>query len=194
MAAISTAVAAVGLGVSAAGAYGSYSASKDANASQQAMIAAQQEQERLRKRAMELDARRKSMEMLRAQQRARALALTNATAQGASLGSGLQGGYGQIGGQTGFNLSGLESNLLFGRQMFALNQDISGLQGQYADAKSSQATWQGIGNMGTQLMGSASTIGNIFAGGSSGGSGSAPMTWAGGNANPYMRSNAAGWV
>lgn len=194
MAAISTVIAGVGLGLSAAGTFGSFSASKDANAAQQAMIAAQQEQERLRKRAMMLDAKRKSMEMLRAQQRARALALTNATAQGANAGSGLQGGYGQIGGQTGFNLSGLESNVLFGKQMFGINETISGLQGQYADARSSQATWQGIGSLGTQLMGSASTIGNIFGGGASAAGGSAPMTWAGGNANPYMRANAGGWV
>lgn len=193
MAAITTAVAVGGLALSAAGAYGQYSAGKDASASQQAMIAEQQKQERIRKRAMELDAQRKTMEVIRTQQRARALALTNATAQNAGQGSGLQGGYGQIAGQSGTNLTGINTALQTGRQMFASNMNMTTLQGQYADSQSTRAMWSGIGSMGSSFMGSASTIGNIFAPGASGG-GASTSTWLGGNANPYMTSNAAGWA
>lgn len=75
--------------------------------------------------AMELDARRQQLEVIRNQQRGRALALTNATAQGASKGSGLQGGYGQVSGQSGVNALGIQQNLEIGRNIFGLNTGIS---------------------------------------------------------------------
>ncbi len=76
-------------------------------------------------RAMEVDARRQQLEIIRQQQRGRALALTNATSQGARYGSGLQGGYGQIGGQTGVNILGVQQNLEIGRNIFGFNENIS---------------------------------------------------------------------
>lgn len=81
--------------------------------------------EQQRFQAMELDARRQTMDVIRNQQRARALGLTNATAQGASQGSGLQGGYGQISGQANQNILGIGQNLAIGRAIFGLNSDIS---------------------------------------------------------------------
>lgn len=81
--------------------------------------------EEQKQKAMELDARRQQLEVIRNQQRGRALALTTATSQGASRGSGLQGGYGQISGQTGVNLLGIQQNLDIGRNIFGINQGIS---------------------------------------------------------------------
>lgn len=78
-----------------------------------------------RRQAMELDASRKQKEVIRNQQRARSLALTTATAQGASRGSGLQGGYGQISGQSGVNALGIQQNLQIGRNIFDYNYQIS---------------------------------------------------------------------
>ncbi len=85
----------------------------------------EQDIQKQRGQAMELDARRKSLEVVRNQQRARALALTTATAQGAQGGSGLQGGYGQATGQAGTNLMGIQQNLQIGRNIQAFNQGIS---------------------------------------------------------------------
>lgn len=75
--------------------------------------------------AMELDARRQTMDAIRNNQRARALGLTSATQQGAQFGSGLQGGYGQISGQTNTNLLGIGQNLEIGRNIFGLNSQIT---------------------------------------------------------------------
>lgn len=77
------------------------------------------------KQAMELDARRQSMEIIRNQQRSRALGLTAATSQGAAKGSGLQGGYGQASGQSNVNLLGVNQNLQIGEAIFGYNTDIS---------------------------------------------------------------------
>lgn len=88
--------------------------------------------EEQRMKAMEVDARRKTMEIIRNQQRARALGLTAATSQGASYGSGLQGGYGQISGQANENLLGVGQNLAIGRAIFGINSGISQQRLNYA--------------------------------------------------------------
>lgn len=81
------------------------------------------------RQAMELGARRQSLEIIRNQQRGRALALTANVAQGGSGAvrgsSALQGAYGQIGGQTGVNMLGVSQNLQIGRDIFTANQNIS---------------------------------------------------------------------
>lgn len=89
------------------------------------IISDEQGVERQKAQAMEVDARRQQLEVVRNQQRARAVGLTAATAQGASKGSGLQGGYGQASGQAGVNLQGIQQNLEIGRNIFGLNTDIS---------------------------------------------------------------------
>lgn len=97
-------------------------------------IAAQQtEIEAQKRQAMEVDARRQQLEIIRGQQRARALGLTNATAQGSSKGSGLQGGYGQASGQAGTNLVGVQQALQSGENIFDANANITGLNSQMAD-------------------------------------------------------------
>lgn len=178
MAAVTAAVAAAGIGMSIYGSVQQSKAAKQQAAAQQQMIAAEREAERVRQQQMELDARRKSMEVLRNQQRARSLALVAANNQGARLGSGLQGGYGQIAGQTGVNLLGIQQNLALGRDMFAANEDLSAAKMAYAQAGSSMATARGWSSIGGTLVGSAGTIGNIagnFGFGSAGSINSSPM-------------------
>lgn len=85
-----------------------------------------------RMKAMELDARRRTMEVVRNQQRARSLGLVAATSQGAQRGSGLQGAYGQIGGAAGDNLMGIQQNLAIGRAIFGINEGISNQRLAYA--------------------------------------------------------------
>ena len=126
MAAISTAlIATAGVGLSAYGASQTMAGARASAAATQRQIQEELRAEALRKQAMELDARRKQMEMLRNRQRARAMALTSATAQGAAQGSGLQGGYGQISGQSNVNLLGVDQQIGIGNAMFGINQNIS---------------------------------------------------------------------
>jgi hypothetical protein len=108
----------------------------------QGIVGEQREIEATKRQAMEVDARRQQLEIVRNQQRARALGLTTATAQGASKGSGLQGGYGQISGQTGVNLLGVQQNLQAGRDIFDSNASISNYNSQMADLTYNYAVQQ----------------------------------------------------
>src|SRR5258705_13379798 len=93
------------------------------------IITSEQNIEQQKQNAMEIDARRQQMEIIRNQQRGRALSLTTAVARGGSgfvSGASARGGaYGQISGQTGTNLLGVQQNLEVGRNIFGLNTDIS---------------------------------------------------------------------
>lgn len=88
--------------------------------------------EEQRFRAMEVDSKRKQLEVVRNQQRARALGLATATAQGASKGSALSGAYGQVSGQSGVNMLGIQQNLELGRNIFNINSGISSQKLAYA--------------------------------------------------------------
>lgn len=98
------------------------------------------------RQAMELQARRQSLEMIRNQQRARSIAVTTGVAQGGSGAvrgsSAVAGAYGQIGGQTGVNLMGVQQNLQIGRDIFAANQNTSDRRVQMADLEYLYATQQ----------------------------------------------------
>lgn len=108
----------------------------------QGIVGEQREIEATKRQAMEVDARRQQLEIIRNQQRGRALGLTTATSQGASKGSGLQGGYGQISGQTGVNLLGVQQNLQAGRAIFDSNAAISDFNSQMADLTYNYAVQQ----------------------------------------------------
>lgn len=94
-------------------------------------IQAEQQIQAQQAQAMEIDARRQQLEVIRNQQRNRALALATGVGQagqGAISGSALQGAYGQASGQSGVNLLGIQQNLQIGRNIYGLNQTISGNQ------------------------------------------------------------------
>lgn len=105
-------------------------------------IQAQQAIEANKRAAMEVDARRNQLEIIRTQQRARALGLATAKNQGSSGGSGLQGAYGQFSGQTGVNLLGVQQNLEVGRNIFDQNALISANNLATADLQNSYALQQ----------------------------------------------------
>lgn len=94
------------------------------------IITSEQGIEQQKQQAMEIDARRQQMEIIRNQQRGRALSLATGVAQGGGGfvgGSSARGGaYGQISGQTGVNLLGVQQQLEVGRNIFGLNTAISG--------------------------------------------------------------------
>lgn len=101
--------------------------------------------EKIRKRQMNLEAVRQKREIIRQGIRARAEALSTATAQGGAESSGLQGGYGQIAGQQNRALLANEQDRRLGNKMFNANADY--------------AKWGGIGAIGSGIT----SIGGQFA-------------------------------
>jgi hypothetical protein len=159
-----------GLGLSIFGGSQQVSAASQKASAEKAIASYETQQDEIRRRAMELSAHRQQIEVLRNAQRARSLALNNATSQGAQFGSGLQGGYGQIAGAANWNNAGIQQNLGFGEQMFDINKQINAQKMNISDAGSLSATGAGMSKLGGSLMSSFNPIKNLsanFLGGSS---------------------------
>lgn len=115
-------------------------------------------QEGLRMRAMELDAKRNTLQVVRNAQQSRALSIAAATAQGAGFAggqgasSGLSGGLAQVAGDSQFNLQGINQNLQLGRENFGYNADISQARLGIADASTLMARGQGQVAMGGGMV------------------------------------------
>ncbi len=145
---------AAGIGLSAFGGLKQYESAQAQFGVQQKIFGLEQQAESQRKQMMELNARRQSMEVVRNQQRARSLALSNSTSQGAQFSSGLQGGYGQISGQSGTGLLGINQQLGAGEALFGINSQIMA-QRQQSSALGSQAYTGGA------ISGLGETIGGL---------------------------------
>lgn len=150
-----------GVGLSLFGAAEKYKGAQQSNQAQQQITQLQMQQDAVRKQAMETSARRQSLEVLRTQQRMNAMATNNASSQGALFGSGIQGGYGQISGQSNTNAMGIQSGLESGRAMFGLNAQISQQKIAMSGAQSTSNTGAGLSTLGSTLTGSAGTIKNL---------------------------------
>lgn len=147
MAALTTIIAGIGVAAGLAGTAMQVSAaSQAADASKRA--------ERLRERQMNLESNRQRLAAIRASLRARSAALTSATAQGAASGSGLQGGYGQIGQATGENIVGVNQAQEIGAGIFTANRDS-------ATAQSLVAFGGGLSSLGGSLIDNSATIGRV---------------------------------
>jgi len=151
----------VGLGLSIFGGASSASDAKHAAQIQSNIAGLEGGLEDQRHTAMELAARRNSLEVLRANQRARSTAINNATNQGAQFGSGLQGGLAQVTDQGTFNLAGVNQNLEIGEAMFGINKQITGQKQQLAQVQGQQSTDQGLASFGGSVMRAGPTIGNL---------------------------------
>lgn len=161
----------IGLGASIFGGLGQMDAAKQKAAAENQIAQLEMGQDNVRRQAMELSANRQQTEVLRNAQRARSLALNNATSQGAQFGSGLSGGYGQISGGANWNNLGITQNLGFGEKMFDLNSQINQQKMNIGDAASSSATASGYSAIGSTLLNNFNPIKNLsnnFLGGSSG--------------------------
>lgn len=147
MAAISTIVAGIGIAAGVAGTVVQMKGAKDAQKGQERA-------EKLRQQQMELEAQRERRNIIRQTLQARATALSNASAQGAEGGSGLQGGYGQIQSQGGNAMIATNENQAIGQQMFSAQRQIS-------RGNSMSATGSGISSLGGALVQNSDTIGRI---------------------------------
>jgi len=158
---ITAATAVAGIGLQVYGMSKQADAQKAMAAEQQHQIQLQQQGEAQKQKAMELDARRRQMEIFRQQQRVRAMSLTTATSQGAQLGSGLPGAYGQAAGQAGVQGLGVMQNLQIGRAISDINAQISGSKIAYSEAQSNALTGNAISAFGGTLLSNLGTITNL---------------------------------
>jgi len=161
---ISLAIGAVGLGMSLFGGLSGAS-----NAKEQAKVSADEAQQEQgindqKQQAMEIDARRKSLETIRHSQQAQAMALASATSQGAQFGSGLQGGLAEVQSESNFNLAGINSSLQIGRNINQYNKNISADKMQMSSLGGQAATDQAITSIGGSLMKIGPTIGSLTKG------------------------------
>ena len=172
---VALAAAAIGVGLTAAGVIGGSATAKKQAAEQKAIAADQMKIEEQKRMAMELDSRRRELEVFRNVQRAKSIALTNATMQGAGMGSGLIGGTAQATQSGHENLESIGQSLTIGRQISDFNNDISSHKMRLADLGADASMWSGIGQLGGSLLGSVGTIGKLTSGwgGTSTSSGSA---------------------
>ena len=161
---LTAAISLAGIGLQAFGASKSYSGAQQANAAQQQIVGLEQQENAQRQQQMELDASRKSMEVLRNSQRARAQALSAATNQGAQLGSGLQGGYGQISGQSGRNLLGIAQDKQIGENIFSMDAQISQQRLIASQGQSTEITGSAISGLGKDIMGAGPALGKLSQG------------------------------
>lgn len=155
--ATSLAIGAAGVGTSVAGAMSAAEANKN-------IAGLEGKAEEQRKNAMELDARRKSLEQVRVMQRAHYMAQNNANNQGALQGSGVQGGYGQVAGMGYTNLAGIGQNREIGENLFGINSQISGQKMNLADAQSMSAIGSGLTSLGSMGMGALGNFGKLSQG------------------------------
>lgn len=155
------AISAVGLGMSL---FGMNEQAQNAQAQAKvSMHIAEQEQgiNNEKRKAMELNARRQQMEIFRNTQRARAQAVQAATTQGASLGSGLQGGLAEVANQGLFNVFGVNSALSTGEQISAYNGLISNDKIKMAELGGEAASAQGLTSLGGSIMKAGPTLGTL---------------------------------
>lgn len=116
------------------------------------------QQNTLRRTAMELQNRRQQTQNIRQTQYARSMALNTATNQGAQFGSGLQGAYGSIAGESNTNTQTLNQNLQQGEQMFNLQDTLNAQQRWLA---ADQAGMQGIQGLTSAFGSIGKSLGNI---------------------------------
>lgn len=163
---IGAGASAVGLGMSIFGGLDQSRIAKE-QAGVSADIAGQEQGiNQQKQQAMELAGRRQQLEIIRNNQRARALAENSATNQGAQFGSGLQGGLAQVTDQSTFNLVGVNSALETGRNIAGYNDKISQDKIRLAQLGGDASSAAGFASLGGSIMKAGPTIGALAAFGS----------------------------
>ena len=158
---VAAVTAIAGVGLSAYSSQAQAGVAKQQAASQQQIVSDEQQQAALQQQAMELDARRKQMDILRNQQRARSMATAAAANQGGLFGSGLQGGFGQISGDANNQQLGVAQSLSLGQSNFGITSDISAQRINLAGLGAQSAYYGALGSLGGSLVTSAGAIGKL---------------------------------
>lgn len=178
---VGAAVQGVGLALSIFGGASAASHAKEAYGIQANITGLENQVEDQRHTAMQLAGRRQQMDILRNNQRARALSTQAAVTQGASLGSGYAGGQAQVQDQSLFNLAGVNQNMSIAENIFGFNKQISQQKLALSKVQSESATDQGISSLGGSLMKAGDPLSRLLQG------------YGGGvNTNPYNNMPRAG--
>lgn len=154
----------VGGGLMIAGLIGGSDTAQKQAAQQKAINADQIKIEQQKRQAMELDAKRRELEVFRSVQRARSIALTNATLQGGQFGSGLLGGQAQATQAGHEDLTSIGQSLTTGRAISDLNNDISQHKMALADLGADASFYQGLSSLGGTILGQTNNIGKMTSG------------------------------
>lgn len=154
--------AGVGLGFSILGTMEQSSALNSANAAQQQISGLEQQENQQRNVASNLAYDRQKSEVLRNNQVARSMAISSATNQGAQFSSGLSGGLGQISGQSGTNLLGINQNQEVTNQLFSLDTQVSQQKQAMADAQTKASTASGLAGLGGSISKSIGPLGQLL--------------------------------
>lgn len=119
----------------------------------------EQQQDQIRRTAMQVGAKRDTIQAVRQAQQARSMSIAAATAQGAGFAggfgpsSGYSGGAAQVNSRNNFNILGINQNLQAGEGMFNLNADITQQRIGLADTSTAMANAQGTVAMGQGTVG-----------------------------------------
>lgn len=147
-----------------------FGATKQAAAQKQiAML--EQSADAQRRKAMEVSARRQSVENFRHVRAAQSMNLATATAQGGEFGSGLQGGNAQASAQGNWNQAGINSSLQTGESLFDINNQISQQKIKAGQAATMSSIGSGLTSLGGSMMGSLNAMSRLSGGLNVGGTG-----------------------
>lgn len=166
----------IGMGLSAVGSFMGTQASSAASGIHQKIAGLEEDVNQQHRKAMEIDARRRQMDIIRTNQQKQALGMAAATNQGAQFGSGVAGGQAGIAGQSETNLVGVNQSLDIGRSIFGIDSQINEQRKQLASVETSSATASGVSALGSDLFKAAGPLQNLF-----GGSRSDSAAWSGMN-------------
>ena len=154
-------IGAIGLATSAIGLFQANNAQNRATRVQSQISAQSQQVEKQRELQMHLDAMRLRREAIRQMVVTRSQALSNATLAGAGDSSGLQGGLSQESAKGRQNVLGIYTNEDIGKEIFQRNEAISQLGTQLNQAQADVQAGQGLFNLGSSILGSATTVARI---------------------------------
>lgn len=154
----------IGGGLMVAGIFGGSDTAKKQAAEQKAIAGDQIKIEAQKRQAMELDANRRELEVFRSVQRARSIAMTNATLQGGQFGSGVLGGMAQATQAGHEDLKNIGQSLTIGRQISDLNNDISTHKMALADLGADASFYSGLTSLGSTILGQTSNISKMTSG------------------------------
>jgi hypothetical protein len=156
MAALSTALVAVGTAAAIGGSVMQYQATQEAQD-------AQKVQNTIRQDAMRNDANRRRREIMRQSALARATTISTATNQGAAApgGSAVPGAYGQITGMELRDLNAANTAETQGNQMFALNNQVDSAYRGAALGGTMSSIGGGISSLGGSLQATGRTFNSV---------------------------------
>jgi hypothetical protein len=181
-------MAIAGLGVSL---FGSSQASKyqsEAAQASQRITGLEEQENQQRQLAMNISARRQSVDALRKAQQASARGEAAAANQGGLQSSGYQGGQAEATAEGAFNVLGIQQNQAIGNTMFGIQGQISQQQILQSQLQSTASTYQGIASIGSALSQSAGPLGKILGNAFSFGQGGqgGPQTSTSSSFNPWQ--------